>query len=210
MSKINEILTKEYLMDCYNEKLSSNDISIITNINSRTIRYYMKKYSLPVLLTKSHKIWNKGLKAKDDDRIKKSTDAAKKARIGNSPWNKGLKLNCLSNETKKKISDSLKGKYIGENNSNWKGGITDKNKLARCSREFKKWREKVFERDSYKCQHCEQIGGELHPHHILKFSEYIELRFDISNGITLCKKCHQLEHKNKLNCKIKRSAISTW
>lgn len=34
---------------------------------------------------KGHILWNKGLKASDDIRIKLSSDAAHKARIGKSP-----------------------------------------------------------------------------------------------------------------------------
>lgn len=115
----------------------------------------------------------------------------------------------LSEEHKKKISLTLKGRmpknlYLldnsGSNSHWWKGGITGKNELARKSKEFKLWRKLVFTKDDYTCQRCKKQSkrGErlsLHPHHILNFAEYLKLRFDISNGITLCENCHKEFHK---------------
>ena len=76
--------------------------------------------------------------------------------------------------------------------------LTPENKRIRCGLQFKKWRIAVFERDKYTCQHCgiknkKGLGKtvELNPHHIKPFSLFPELRFDILNGITLCRECHQ-------------------
>jgi hypothetical protein len=72
---------------------------------------------------------------------------------------------------------------------------TDESKIWRTRIEYKLWRKSVFERDNFTCQKCRIKGGHLHPHHILNFSQYPELRFDMDNGITLCKECHKLFHK---------------
>ena len=95
-----------------------------------------------------------------------------------------------------------------ERNGNWKGGITPINKKIRQSEEFFVWRKLVFKRDNYTCQKCNIKSKKGHyvrieAHHIKPFAMFPELRFVISNGITLCKKCHLQEHKgkkiNKLN-----------
>lgn len=80
---------------------------------------------------------------------------------------------------------------IGELGANWQGGKTDINILIRGREEIKRWKILVFERDNYTCQLCgDKTGGNLHAHHIKRFSDNSELRIDINNGITLCDKCH--------------------
>jgi len=56
--------------------------------------------------------------------------------------------------------------------------------------------EKVFKRDNWICQKCGQKGGKLHPHHIKHFADYPELRFEVDNGITLCRDCHKTKHNH--------------
>jgi len=86
--------------------------------------------------------------------------------------------------------------FKGESNPRWKGGITGKNAGIRSSAEYKKWREDVFARDNYKCVWCGDKNGEgkavvFHADHIKPFAYFPDLRFEVSNGRTLCTTCHR-------------------
>lgn len=94
-------------------------------------------------------------------------------------------------ETRLKISKA----NSKENHWNWKGGISAYDNAYRKTLEYKHWREDIFKRDNWTCQKCKIEGGILHPHHIKSFSHFIESRYDISNGITLCQNCHFKFHK---------------
>ncbi len=91
------------------------------------------------------------------------------------------------------VRDAEKSR-LGKHHWNWKGGISPKNNVIRQSLEMKQWKKYVFLRDKYTCQKCLKIGGQLHAHHIKPFAKYIELRFDVDNGLTLCPPCHHKEH----------------
>ena len=95
------------------------------------------------------------------------------AHIGKTPPNKGMVLL----------------KLRGENHWNWKGG---KRKRLGTRVEEKEWRISVFQRDSFTCQVCGQVGGSLEAHHIKSYAYYPEFRHDINNGVTLCKECHKM------------------
>jgi len=139
---------------------------------------------------------------------------------GNIPWNKGIPMtmelkqklleanrrdnfqHALGNrfkhtkEAREKISISHR-LIKAEKTSNWKGGITPINQAIRNSIEYKQWRKAVFERDKYTCLICGQVGGELNAHHIKPFNKFPELRFVVSNGVTMCIKCHKLNRQEE-------------
>lgn len=55
---------------------------------------------------------------------------------------------------------------------------------------YKGWRKLVLQRDNHKCIQC---GSEekLECDHILNFRDYPDLRYEVSNGRTLCRYCHK-------------------
>lgn len=69
------------------------------------------------------------------------------------------------------------------------------NRDYRRTKQYATWRTSVFERDRYTCQECGQVGGELEGHHIKPFAKYVKLRYEIKNGVTLCKMCHKERHR---------------
>lgn len=75
--------------------------------------------------------------------------------------------------------------------NNWEEllGKNDRNSYGNI-----KWKQAVLERDNYKCTKC-GATEDLHAHHIKAFSVYPELRYEVENGITLCRTCHLKEHK---------------
>jgi 5-methylcytosine-specific restriction endonuclease McrA len=138
--------------------------------------------------------WNKGMKFPNKPHSgfivgHKHTDISKK-KISDT-----LKKRIITDKHRENIRKSLSGKpqlnHRGENNHNWKGGVTPENQKIRHSLEYKLWRNAVFIRDNYTCIWCGQMGGKLNADHIKPFALYPELRFSIDNGRTLCVDCHK-------------------
>ena len=117
---------------------------------------------------------------------------------------------CRSCATKEQMKDP-------KSTPNWQGGITSLYERIRNLDESINWRNKVFKRDNYTCQDCgDNTGHNLNAHHEKQFaqllSEFLQeynqfspiedkeilVRlaitwkpfWDITNGKTLCKKCH--------------------
>lgn len=118
---------------------------------------------------------------------------------GRKVWNKDKKCPTISeglrNSTYQRQglvgeNNPMFGK-IGELNPAWKGGITPINLKIRNSGKYAVWRESVFIRDDYTCQSCNSKNVKLNAHHIQRFSTHPLLRLSITNGITLCEKCHR-------------------
>lgn len=136
-----------------------------------------------------------------------------KTRLGKSSWNKGLKLG------KSKFNTSVEMKCQQCNNlyyvqkyrvlnskfcskschyENMNKGISSENEKVRKSKKYKDWRLSVFKRDNFTCVICNIKNKKgmgktilLHADHIKSFAHYEDLRFDISNGRTLCIDCHK-------------------
>lgn len=144
-------------------------------------------------------VWNKGLKGWN---LGHSVSEQTKIKIGakGKITRTGMKF---SETHKQNISKALRNKpktrehalkvgeaHKGEKSRFWRGGVTPENKLLRRSLIFRLWREAVFKRDDWTCVWCKERGGVLHPDHIKMFADYPKLRFELSNGQTLCKLCH--------------------
>ena len=170
------------------------------------VRYWMRRYGL---LARTLSEAGIGRVQSPETRAKQSV-----SKMGelNPNYQKPLTL-----EQKRKISKSLKGKQAKQNHWNWKGGITPLNNKIRNLVEYKLWRQEVYERDNYTCQHCYTKGAKLNADHIKPFALILKENeidsqvkaikckelWDIKNGRTLCMSCHEKtptfkNHKNVL------------
>lgn len=121
---------------------------------------------------------------------------------GKPVWNSGL-----TKESHPSINRQAKW-MIGSNNPMYgirgknhhcykSGKYTAEKKRFWSTSEYQQWRKAVYERDNYTCQKCgDNKGGNLNAHHIKSFVDYPRLRYVVSNGITLCEKCHIFIHSS--------------
>jgi len=102
-------------------------------------------------------------------------------------------------ETRIKMSQSAKLRDRGyqSRESHW-AWIKDRSKLKRFNNTSKdrrsyaytEWRKRVWLRDNFKCKIGYNCNGRIEVHHILSYTNYPELRYEINNGITLCHAHH--------------------
>ncbi len=64
---------------------------------------------------------------------------------------------------------------------------------SRHSKKYLLWQESVFHRDNHCCVKCEETDG-LCAHHIIGWDKDKNLRYEINNGLTLCRACHVKIH----------------
>jgi len=124
--------------------------------------------------------WNKG---------KTGYSTSKKGKTGFAGFWTGKKRPPFSEEWKRKIGLARTGNKAYQ----W---IEDRTKVKlneqrHWSREHKKWRTAVFTRDNFRCKISNKdCCAYIEAHHILAWRDYEELRFNINNGITLCRVHH--------------------
>lgn len=107
----------------------------------------------------------------------------------------------------------------GPNHPHWKGGVTPLHEMIRKLDRYDQWRFSVYKRDGHACTECGCRDRDiLEAHHVKEFNiilkEFLDLYnqfspveekeilarlaltyepfWDISNGKTLCVKCHEL------------------
>ena len=130
------------------------------------------------------------------------------------PWPKGRSR---SEETKQKMSKStsrvpkvpseLRNRRISEAKTGQKTGPMSLEHRLACSRgkggteehedriRLKVWSEQVRQRDDFTCQECgfRDVGHGTVAHHVDRH-EYLDRRYDVDNGKTLCRPHHSTEH----------------
>lgn len=89
-----------------------------------------------------------------------------------------------------------------ENHHGWNPNLSNEDRIkGRKSPEDTSWIKKVNKRDNYTCVIC-NIKSRINTHHLYGYSDYPLLRYEVSNGVTLCasskklntKGCHEKFH----------------
>lgn len=145
--------------------------------------------------------FRKNSKHSEESRRKMSESAKKRHAKGNHPMlgktfseESRLKMSLsqsgkvLSLETRIKLSENKKGKL----HWNYKEDRTLLSKRQeRGDSAYREWRISVYRRDKFICKiGNEDCKGRIEAHHILGWTEFPELRYEINNGITLCHSHH--------------------
>lgn len=127
-----------------------------------------------------------------------SVETRRKIGLGNSISLRGYKHSVA---TKKKLSEMRQKekhpRWVIDRTKLQKYGDTNKD---RRSSAYRDWRLNVYKRDSYKCKiNNSDCNGRIVAHHILSYTNFPELRYDINNGITLCHFHHPLKRQDEIN-----------
>ncbi len=112
-----------------------------------------------------------------------------------------------SAETRAKISATMQGMPGRTHGESAKASISNHQRIrwrrlrsadTRNCHEYRTWRKAVLSRDNSTCRKCgtQETGKKIHAHHIIEWDDDPSLRFEVSNGLTLCSACHLREHFN--------------
>jgi 5-methylcytosine-specific restriction endonuclease McrA len=67
----------------------------------------------------------------------------------------------------------------------------------RSTKRYAAWRAEVFKRDGHRCRTCGNGSCRIEAHHVKTWALYPSLRYEVSNGVTLCQKCHTKIHNKR-------------
>lgn len=82
---------------------------------------------------------------------------------------------------------------VGELNPNYDDTISEEERRKRRNNYTKKWASAVKQRDDYTCQVCGSTE-KLVAHHLNSYKNNPDARYDIDNGVTVCRDCHTEFH----------------
>ena len=134
------------------------------------------------LRLKGRKVWNKGI-----------------------PWPAEIKERISQTNKNKGIEPKVKFIGLGNEHWNWKEDRTQLKRFNdtaknRRSYAYTEWRKRVWLRDGFKCKiNNRDCGGRIEAHHILNYTDFSELRYEINNGITLCRVHHPRKRIDERN-----------
>jgi hypothetical protein len=145
--------------------------------------------------------WITGLTKETDERVARMAATKRGKKTGPRPQLRGIRFS-IATEFKKGLvpAGGFDTRFkTGPDHPLWRGGVTSEHEKIRRGKQYKEWRDFVYQRDRFRCQicgkHCERV--DIVAHHINGFSTYPSLRFTVANGTTLCRRCHIKLHRDE-------------
>lgn len=199
-----QTLTKEQIEKTYKENgYRLRGCSKALGIGIKAFKGQLKKHNIQFVSPKSPLKGKKFPNMSGVNHWTHKRNGGKRPEVsGKNHWSFGKSM---SKETKEKISKTLYGRFRGAENPSWKGGKKNFKEQIRSSTLYKQWRTSIFERDNFTCQICGIRGGILNADHIKPFSHILNENnistlaeaeackplWNLENGRTLCKPCHE-------------------
>lgn len=208
--------------------LLSNEVEI--KIKHKRKRYEALGYEIPLI---EKQLWNKG--KKNGIKMVVPDNATIKVKVSDLPKYSADRVLCKCDNCEKEYTltysryntqtEIHNGKlyccdciqtvcFSGENNNLWNKDLSDKerqirNKNFRHIDGYSDFIKQVLFLSNYTCFICGN-KNDLEVHHLDGYEWCKEKRTDISNGICLCKKCHQIFHSIYGYKKNTRQQFEEW
>lgn len=92
----------------------------------------------------------------------------------------------------------------GEHHWNYNHELTEEERIANNSRgsnpRYQSFRRSVLKRDGNKCVICDfHREKDMRVHHVYSWNTHTELRYEISNAVTLCPRCHDIQYEGSFH-----------
>lgn len=209
-------ISDEELLELHKNGLLHREIAEIAGcstcaITSRLIKLGVRT-RIPIDKDAVVKMHNDGMTDSEIANVMNCTRSNITACLNKLGYN-GRKSKIDNIDLRNRISKSLIGRFVGEDNPNYKGYNTEKY-IARGI--FKTISKRLIRNSGYKCAACGCVGGNLETYHIKPFSIIMDEFFDTvyngdintiyyqlmsydeftdeSNMVVLCEKCHHDVH----------------
>lgn len=108
---------------------------------------------------------------------------------------KTLSCGCYGKEISAWAGKEGAHKISGAKSHLFNPSLTKEDRLPRRNLvEVREWRKSIWDRDNYTCDLCGDRGGSIVAHHLNCWASYKDQRYNVNNGVTLCKSCHHSFH----------------
>lgn len=188
-------VSKEWLEQKYIvEKLSTYDLGKILKCDPKTIYSKLVKYGIPTR--------RRGENLRSEDNYMQMQHTNPFYGRTHSKKTKEI-LSQSASVPKPLLRGTGNGMYNrkGVLNHRYIDGSSPERQRLYCQSEWLSVERKVLKRDKYKCRRCgspKKCYRGLHVHHLKSWAGNPDLRYELTNLVTLCNKCHNWVH-SKLN-----------